>query len=439
MKTYYINDVLERMKPGQEAEVWGWIATKRETRKTVFLDLVDSTGRIQAVASRKSDEGVISSRILPESSVRVTGKLSTGRSGKIELVVTGIILLGPANLSVSPHPRSCFNVFGQESVSQVFSYRHLYIRNEKLSAVLRFRDIFLHVIRSWFRNKRFVEVHCPIITEVALYDEVKTAFPLKFFNWDALLTQCVAFHLESAAHALERVFCVNPSFRAEQSRGRRHLAEYWHVKAELAFADFEDMINLVEEMVCDLVREIEAQAQPELVDLGVRIETRRLTAAPFERMTYEEALARLKKRGIRKTYGGSLSQSDEAALSAEHLSPFWITGIPRSIEPFPYKIDPSDRLVTKTADLVAPEGFGEILGVAEKISDPLELAERMREKGKREDDSRYKWYYDLRQYGSVPHSGFGMGVERAIRWLLRLGHVRDAIAFPRIAGRRPSP
>ena len=437
LKVHYIEDILKGEKIGKNIELFAWIASKREIGKIIFLDLVDSTGKIQALIKAGSTAFTNALKIKPESSVKIKGIVRFRNPDIIEIEIEEIELIGDVLLQIDPRPRSAFNIFDQKYVSTVIKNRHLYLRNEKLMAVLRVRHLFFEIIRDWFRREHFIEFHAPILTELLLYDD-SSSFKLNFFNEEIFLTQCTAYYLESAIHAFERVYCVNPSFRAEKSRGKRHLAEYWHVKAEIAFADLEDIINFVEKMVSYIIERISTEAKKDLVTLGVDLDSIKLTMVPYRRIGYEDALQILNSKGINKRFGKSLSESDETIISEEFDSLFWITGIPRVIEAFPYKIEPEKPRLTKTADLIATEGFGELLGVAEKISRPEELLERMKEKGK-DTDKRYDWYTQLRKFGSVPHSGFGMGVERMVRWLLRLDHVRDAIPFPRLFRHHPNP
>ncbi|PIV19954.1 MAG: hypothetical protein COZ69_04385 [Deltaproteobacteria bacterium CG_4_8_14_3_um_filter_45_9] len=438
MKSYYIKDIFDKMEVGQIVEILGWVASKRNMGKIVFLDLADSTGKIQATVSKGIDSNIFlkARELAPESSVRVEGVVKKLRKSK-EIEVKVIELICDASPHVVPQPRSSFDIFDKKLVDLILTKRHLYLRNERLMAVLKFRHKLIEIFREWFRKEGFIEIHAPILTQLPLYDD-DTLFSLDFFGERIFLTQCVAFYLESAVCAFEKVYNINPSFRAEKSRGKRYLAEFWHIKAEIAFADFNDIIAFTEGMISYVIRRIRAESKDELKILKVDIEESRLTKTPYPRITYDEALNSLKAMNTIKEWGKSLSDMDVSSLSKAFDTPFWVTGNPRRIEAFPYKIDPSNTQLTKTADLIATEGFGELLGVAEKIWQRNELLERMKEKGK-DSDERYRWYLELRQFGSIPHSGFGMGIERLIRWLLRLGHVRDAIPFPRLFRRHPNP
>ncbi|MEM2615043.1 MAG: asparagine--tRNA ligase [Nitrososphaerota archaeon] len=437
MKTHYIKDILRNASEGKDVEILGWIASKRDLGKIIFLDLVDSTGKIQCIINSNSDAFLKAKRVAIESSVKVKGSLRI-RKDAVELETKDIQIIGDVFIRVVPSPRTRFDLFKPNFTDQILSKRHIYIRNERMSAIFKFEHKFCKIIREWLNNEGFIEVFPPMLTEVLLYEEDNTpAFKVDFFGREVFLTQCTAFYLESAIYAFEKVYAIAPAFRAQKSRSKRHSAEFWQLKVEIAFADLEDIMNFVEKMISSVIRQVVSEGKEELEILGVQLDVDKLTRIPYPRITYFEALERLREFGINKEFGKSLGDKDERILSKEFDSPFWITGLPRNVEPFPYSVDPSNPKVTKTADLIATEGFGELLGVAEKIWQVEELIERMKEKGK--DDERYSWYLELRKIGSVPHSGLGLGIERFVRWLLKLRHVRDSTLFPRLYGRRPNP
>ncbi|PIV12614.1 MAG: hypothetical protein COS47_01685 [Candidatus Nealsonbacteria bacterium CG03_land_8_20_14_0_80_36_12] len=442
MKEIYVQDIKDKIALGTSVTLFGWTKNKRDHGSIIFIDVCDSTGSIQAIVDKGKVANEIyglAKNIVLESSIRVVGHLQAKNSldkNTRSIEVQTIKIIGEASYDLMPRPRSDFDVFDPLIADHLLRNRHLYIRNDKLAAVLRFRHGFMGILHQWFRTKDFVEITAPILTPLPLYDD-HTALSLSLGEEKIFLTQCVAFYLESALPAFEKVYNIGPSFRGEESRSKRHLMEYWHVKAEIAFADLEDTISCVEIMLRDIISECEEKYENEIKILGVKLPKSTLSL-PYPRISYREAISILKTRGIDFELGKSLSSKEETVLACQFETPFWITNLPRDIEPFPYMIDASDPSTTKTADLIAPGEFGELLGVAEKITDPLELQQRLEEKGK-DSDSRYKWYSELRRYGCVPHSGFGMGVERVIRWLLKLSHVRDAIPFPRIFRRKVYP
>lgn len=461
MKTVYVRDLLRGSKrEGAAVTLPCWVKGRRDLGQLVFLDLCDSTGTIQAIAK---DGHVLdppgSVAVLPqavevateaaalekaysvaktvplESSVEAVGILQQGPKG-FEIHLTSLEIIGKATSEFSPRPRSNIDILDGKLADHLLRNRHLYLRNEKLAAILRFRHLMMGAIHAWFRQKGYVEINAPVLTPVPLYED-GTAMSLDVHDERAFLTQCVGFYLEAAVHAFEKVYNMGPSFRAEETRSKRHLMEYWHIKAELAWVDLDDLMTLVEDLISYVVQ----FSLDECDDIVKTLETKLCVhgmATPFPRISYVEAVNRLQQLGMPFEFGTSLGSTEEEALSKQFVSPFWITGIPRKIEPFPYVIDKDDPRVTRTADLIATNGYGELLGVAEKIYDPSELDERMKEK-KKDGDTRYEWVRQMREFGCVPHGGFGMGVERFIRWLLDIPHVRDTIPFPRIFRRKIAP
>lgn len=441
MKELYAID-LWRVQSGTQVDFYGWVKTRRRHLNVIFLDVCDSTGSMQVIVDpvRVGKEVFgTAKRITSESAVRVRGIVTdvAKRQSSREIHADYIELVGAATLDISPRPRSNLDIFDPKLQEQLLSKRYLYLRNEKISAILRYRHVLMGIVHQWFRQHGFVEIHAPILTPTPLYDD-RTAIPLDVEGQHVYLTQCVGFYLEQAVHAFEKVYSIGPSFRAEESRSKRHLMEYWHIKAELAFVDFEEIAATVEAFIHDITREsvIEGAELAKLIGTEICQDGLKI---PFPRIDYCEAVGWLQTQRCKIEVGESLNSEEEALLGNRFgATPFWIVGIPRSIEPFPYVIDPSDPRLTKTADLIASQGFGEILGIAEKIDNLAMLDERLAEKGKI-DDPRYEWLRELRQYGCVPHGGFGMGIERLIRWLLRIPHVRDAIPFHRTFGRRIHP
>lgn len=437
MKELYIKDFWS-MGNNVSVILLGWVKSKRRHGNVVFLDIVDSTGLIQVVANKQNvsaEAFEIFKKVNSEAAVEITGRLSIN-NGSMEINAKSIEVIGDAVKQFSPKPRSDFDIFNPSLADHLLRNRHAYIRNPKIMAILRFRHILMSYMREWFNKNGFIEINAPILTPIPLYED-GSAMGIKVHNEDVFLTQCVGYYLEAAVHAFERVYNMGPSFRGEESRSKRHLMEYWHIKAELAFGNREDIINLVESIIGYLTQKCHEDGQEIFKALGVEMCLDGLKT-PYARISYEDAIYHLKKEGIDIEYGKSLGSSEEELLSKLYDGPFWVVGIPRCIEPFPYCIDPNDDRVTMVADLIASNGYGELLGVAEKIHDFDMLSERMKEKGKMQ-DARYEWIREVHQMGCVPHIAFGMGVERLIRWLLNIAHVRDAMPFPRIFRRRIYP
>jgi len=440
MKKVYAVDLLNRTSSDTQVELCGWVKTRRRHTHTVFLDVCDSTGTVQSVVDEINKELFELARcISQETAVKVVGILvETGRPNPPkEIRVREIEIIGSTTINVSPYPRSDIDIQDPKLQEQLLNKRHFYLRNEKIAAILKFRHTLTRIVHQWFHDNGFIEIHAPVLTPTPLYDD-RTPIALQVHGQNVYLTQCVGFYLEAAVHAFEKIYNIGPSFRAEESRSKRHLMEYWHIKAELAFVDFEDMVATVEQFIRDVsersIREGSELARiigTEMCEDGLKI--------PFPRIDYSEAVDWLKAKGSDMEFGKSLGSDDESLLNSRFgNTPFWVVGIPRSIEPFPYVINSVDPRRTKTADLIASRGFGELLGIAEKIHALPMLDERLAEKGKA-GDTRYEWLRELRQYGCVPHGGFGMGLERFIRWLLRIPHVRDTIPFHRAFGRRIDP
>lgn len=437
MKDTYVRDLHTRF-PGCEVTLLGWIRAKRHQGKVIFLDLCDSTGTIQAVVEEQR-VGQIQFNLIKgmpnESAIAVDGIVNVQDTQR-EVNVRRVYLVGGVGKPVYPNPRGDIDIFDEKLTDQLQSCRHLYLRNPKIMAIIRFRDTVMSHTRQWFHENQFTAIDAPVLTPVPLYED-KSAISVTVHGENVFLTQCVGYYLEAAVHAFERVYNMGPSFRNEESRSKRHLLEYWHIKAEVAWANLDDIIGLVESLMkyvlehgqLELERTAEIIGRPACFD-GLQI--------PFQRITYEEALHIITKKGRQAEFGKSLCSDDEEALSEFIGKPFWVSGIPRSVEPFPYVIDPTDSRITRVADLIASNGYGELLGTAEKIHDIAMLEERMREKNKHA-DYRYEFVRDVHQVGCVPHAAFGMGVERLIRWLLNIPHVRDAIPFPRVFRRKISP
>jgi asparaginyl-tRNA synthetase len=439
MKNVFVSNLLGMSPVGQSVELYGWLINRRMNGKVTFLDVGDSTGHIQAViesgrlSSAESEEAI---KVSCESGIRVVGELCKGKQGRNEIRATAFETIGRATLGLTPQPRRSFDIFDPRWNSQMLDYRHIYLRNPKVMAILRFRSILMSVVREWFEANGFLEFDAPILTPAPLYDG-RTAMPINVHGQDLYLSQCAGFYLEAAAHAFERVYNMGPSFRGEESRSKRHLMEYWHIKAELAWGDREDIMKVVEDILGYTIRECQKRAEDILRVLETDVCLDGLKV-PFPRISYEEAVKHLITHGYSAKFGEALSTAEEEELSKMFDAPFWIVGIPRSVEPFPYVIDKDDPRITRVADLIASRGCGELLGVAEKIYDPGMLDERLKEKGKL-DDARYDFVKDVHAAGCVPHIAFGMGLERLVRWLLGVEHVREAIPFPRVVRRRIHP
>lgn len=440
MKKLYISDLFLMVGDKIEVSLFGWVCAKRKQGKVLFLDMCDSTGKIQVTVteSNTTSEGFqLAKRIQIEAGIAIEGTLTLTSKGQKEILVRSIVLVGDVTKDVSPHPRGVIDIFDESLIPHLLNNRHLYLRNPKVMAILQFRDHLMYHMRQWFYENRFTSIDAPILTPVPLYDD-GTAMSIQVHNEKVFLTQCVGYYLEAAVHAFEKVYNIGPSFRGEEGRSKRHLMEYWHIKAEVAWADLDDIISVVEGIVSYLTVKCQKEMAETLAILGTELCTDGLII-PFPRITYEDAVKVLSDGGMEIEFGKSFGSEEESELSKLFPGrPFWITGIPKSIEPFPYVVDQNDPRITRVADLIASNGYGELLGTAEKISDLGMLDERMKDKNKF-GDPRFEFVRDIHQVGCVPHAAFGMGVERMIRWMLNIPHVRDAIPFPRTFKRKISP
>lgn len=420
------------MVEGQKIELYGWIASIRKLKSDIFFEMEDSTGRIAVQMSRE----LIENPLKPEQSVCVVGVLGKDKIGNPQIKAESYTIIGEVNLKISPSARANFDVFSESNANNVVTNKHLYIRNAKNRDILLARDLVIKAVRSWFAENGYCDVTAPILTPILLYDK-NTGIGVNIKGEEAFLTQCVGFYLESAVHSLERVYNIGPSFRGAESISKRHLMEYWHVKSELAFCSFEEYFDVVESLVAyvtDYVKnngglELAKRMNTDFCDDGLKI--------PFHRVEYKDAIRILNENGIHLEYGKSLNDISEKFLASYFGGPFWIVHKPKIIEGFPYKFNSEDPFLTETADLIASEGMGEILGIADKITDINEIRERLEEKGKSYEE--YKWFCDLREYGTVPHCGLGMGLERLIRWLFKMNHVKDVMPFPRRINKRIYP
>jgi asparaginyl-tRNA synthetase len=424
-----IRDILSGSSDSGRVRVKGWLQNKRSSGGIIFLLVRDGSGVIQGTLRKgEVDQAVfdqflsakIESTIELEGSVKPDPRAPGGRevqigSGKVEY---------PA-LEEFPIAKK---FHGPEFL---LDQRHLFVRDEKMRAVLKIRAAILSAVRSWFDSRGYLEVQVPILTSAAV-EGGSTLFEVKYFDERAYLTQSWQLYAEALIAAVGRIYTVAPSFRAEKSRTRRHLTEYWHVEAEAPWCDLDGIIKVEEEMLSHVLEYLVKSCRVELGLFERKIEDLDRVRPPFPRITYDEAVEKISgKSGIK--WGDDLGYEQEKLLTEYFDRPFFVTGYPKKVKAFYHKPDPSRPDVTLSVDMLAPEGYGEITGGGQRIEEYDALVARMREEGL--DPKSYGWYLDLRKYGSVPHSGFGMGLERLVSWVCRLDHIRDAIAFPRLINR----
>ena len=425
MEFKYIEEVLKSECVGLRVCIRGWIYRRSVVGKKAFVRLRDSTGVIQVVvdASRLGEKLVGELKDIGlEASVIACGLVRESKRapGGFEIEADYFTIIG--------YSRD-FPIKGGEGVDYLMDNRHLWIRSPRYSKIFRIKHTVLTAGREYFIKNGYWEVTPPILTASAC-EGGATLFPVDYFGTKAYLSQSAQLYLEALVYVLEKVFSLTPSFRAERSRTRRHLTEYWHLEPEAAWHSMEDMMRVAEELVAYIVGRVLEERRRELEDLGRDINTlKKSLNTPYPRVKYDEAIGILQKKGINVKWGDDLGADEERVLTMEFETPFFLTHFPKSVKSFYMKIDRSRPDVVLGFDLLAPEGYGEIIGGGEREDDYNTLYQRILEQGLNPED--YKWYLDLRRYGSVPHSGFGLGIERAVMWIAGLDHIREAIPFPR--------
>ncbi|MEN2974652.1 MAG: asparagine--tRNA ligase [Candidatus Caldarchaeales archaeon] len=423
LKNFFIKDALSSAD-GSELELIGWVRSKRRHGKLVFLDLRDSTGMIQVAVKRDTANLESFEKALEiglESAVMVRGiiKRDPRAPGGVELHCN--------NLSVISPSLEDFPIRKGVGLRYLLDNRHLHLRSMRVASIMKVRAMLMDIARRWLRENGFIEINCPTFITAAV-EGGATLFKLDYFGKIAYLTQSVQFYQEAAIYGLEKVYSLQPSFRAELSRTRRHLTEFWHLEVEVAHAELNDIMKIIEELVHAMVYGLSKESGDVLRVLGREIKPE-IAEPPYPRLKYAEALQILQSKGVKIDWGDDFGADEERILSKEFEKPFFVTNYPREAKAFYHMPDPTNPSVCLNADLLAPGGYGEIVGGGQRIHDYNLLIERIKENGLNVED--YKWYIDLRRYGSVPHSGFGLGIERMLWWLLELPHIRSACLFPR--------
>jgi len=424
-----VQDVLTGSLDGKEVLIRGWLQNKRSSGGIVFLFIRDGTGVVQCTV-RKGDVDAklfdlfLSTRV--ESSVQIEGEVKPDPRavGGREIVVhSGKV--DSAALEEFPIAKQF------QGPDFLLDKRHLFVRSDKMRAVLKVRAVILSAARSWLDSRGYLEVQVPTLTSAAV-EGGATLFEVKYFDEKAYLTQSWQLYGEALIASVGRAYTVAPSFRAEKSRTRRHVTEFWQLEAEAPWCDLDGIMKVEEELLTCVIERLLEKCKPELSLFGRRLEDLERIKPPFPRITYDTALEMIgKESGIK--WGDDLGYEQEKVLTARFDRPFFVTLYPKKAKAFYHKPDPSNPEVTLSVDLLAPEGYGEITGGGQRIEDYDALIARIREEGL--DPKSYEWYLDLRKFGSVPHSGFGMGLERVVSWVCKLEHIRDAIAFPRLINR----
>ncbi len=413
---------IEDISPGQQVRLRGWVYRQRASKDVAFVVLRDASDRLQCVFKKDSvSEDVfekaaslpIESAVIIEGNVREDERAPTG----LELDASSLEII---------HEAERFPITRDKSEDFLLDVRHLWLRSQKLTSMMKIKHTFFRAAREFLMNQHFYEVQPPLITASAC-EGGSTLFSLDYFGDEAYLSQSGQLYAEALIYALERVFCFAPSFRAEKSRTKRHLMEYWHLEPEMTWYSHEDNIQLQIALLQYVCNQIATYNQKELKFFGRDPHT--LYNVQFDRMTYDDAVKQLQEQGFNVSSGVDFGSNEEYSLTAESPRFLIVERYPLEIKAFYMKTDPQYPHIALCNDVLAPEGYGEIIGGSERETDNRLLIQRLQEEGQDLDD--YEWYLDLRKYGSVPHSGFGMGVERVIRWICDLDHIRDATPFPR--------
>lgn len=416
---------------GQEVTIQGWIANLRSSGKIVFLQIRDgSTGILQTIiaADTVSKTDFETAKIATlESSVEVSGKVmaESRAPGGFEMQAKDIKIIQKSE----EYP------IGKKEHGPEFllDKRHLWLRSQRQVAILQIRDSIIWALREFFRKEGFVMTDTPILTPTSC-EGTTTLFGTEYFGEKAYLSQSGQLYLEALAMALGKVYDFGPTFRAEKSKTRRHLTEFWMLDAEMAYMGLAESMALQEQMVVYVVKKVLQERKKELEILERDIKPlEKVAEGGFIKMTYDEALAELKKLGSDIKWGTDLGNDDETILTQAHDKPIFVSNYPIEIKAFYMKPDPKNPKTALCADLLAPEGYGEVIGGSQRIDDLKLLEQRLKEY--KLPKKAFEWYLDLRRYGSVPHSGFGIGLERTVTWLCGLKHVRESIPFPRLINR----
>ncbi|GAC1537558.1 MAG: asparagine--tRNA ligase [Myxococcales bacterium] len=425
----YIHDIAGH--EGREATLRGWLYAKRSSGKLHFLQVRDGTGVLQCVVSKKdvsAEAFAAAEHAHQEASVEVTGVVAKDPRSPIgfELQTKDLrVLQGDAGYPIQPK---------EHGVGFLMEQRHLWLRSARQRAVLGVRHTIIKAIRDYFDERGFTLVDSPILTPAAC-EGTSTLFEVPYFDLGkAYLTQSGQLYGEAAAMAVGKAYVFGPTFRAEKSKTRRHLTEFWMVEPEVAWLDLDGNMDLAEDFLCEIVRRVLARHEAELKTVLERdVEKLKKVQKPFPRITYTEAVETIRKAGLPISWGDDFGGDEETVLCSAFDRPVMVHRYPAAMKAFYFKKDPRDPKVALGVDVLAPEGFGEIIGGGQREDDYDTLARAIDEaKLPRE---AFSWYLDLRKYGSVPHSGFGLGVERTVAWICGLHHVRETIPFPRMMER----
>ena len=423
---------------GQQVTLRGWLYNLRESGKLLFPQFRDGSGVIQGVVPKNAVTPEVFEAVktlTQESSVIVEGKVRADKraAGGYELDVMNVNVLQRVPES-DPYPITP----KEHGTEFLMEHRHLWVRSQRQASILRVRAEIIKAVRDFFDERGFTLTDPPILTPAAC-EGTSTLFPVDYFDEQAYLTQSGQLYIEATAMALGKVYSFGPTFRAEKSKTRRHLTEFWMVEPEVAYAELDDLMDLAEGLISFIVKRCLERRPADLLAIGRDISKLEKIEAPFPRISYDDAVLSLQEghaKGAleaRFEWGGDLGSPDETYLSAQFDRPVMVHRYPAKVKAFYMEPDPKRPELALCVDVLAPEGYGEIIGGSQRMASHELLVKRIREHGLPEE--AFKWYLDLRKYGSVPHGGFGMGIERAVAWICGLDHVRETIPFPRMLHR----
>jgi asparaginyl-tRNA synthetase len=425
MPHVYIDRIGEHV--GETVTIKGWLHNRRSSGKIHFLVVRDGTGFLQVVMGKNDvpeDTFRAADHLSQESAIVVTGVVREDKRAKggYELTANALEIVSPAvDYPITPK---------EHGVDYLLDRRHLWIRAERQTAILRVRHEIIDAVRDFFNSQGFILADTPIFTPAAC-EGTTTLFPVQYFEDEtAYLTQSGQLYNEANAMALGKVYAFGPTFRAEKSKTRRHLTEFWMVEPEMAYATLDDVITLAEGLITSVVARVLDKRRNELKVLERDTTKLESVKAPFPRLHYDEAAKMLLDKGLPFQVGGDLGGTDETVLSEQFDRPVCVTHYPAAVKAFYMKPDPNQPDRALCVDVLAPEGYGEIIGGGQRLDDYDLLLQRIKEHDLPVE--AFEWYLDLRRYGSVPHSGFGMGIERCVTWICGLEHVRETIPYPRM-------
>ncbi|MCR5662313.1 MAG: asparagine--tRNA ligase [bacterium] len=414
---------------GKSVRLQGWLRKARSSGKIQFLGLRDGTGFIQAVMGKNDvtpEEFEAAKHMGQESSLEVTGLVreEPRAPGGYELTVQSFKLVGDSkDYPITPK---------EHGTDFLMDVRHLWIRSQRQHAILRIRAEIMRAISEWLDNNGFLRLDCPILTPSAC-EGTTTLFEVNYYEQKAYLTQSGQLYNEANAMAFGKVYCFGPTFRAEKSKTRRHLMEFWMVEPEMAFCTLEECMEVQEQMLSHVVASVLKNRMPELKALGRDISKLEKIKAPFARISYDDAVELLRSKGEEFEWGEDFGAPHETIIGENYDTPVFVHRYPCKCKAFYMEPDPNRPEVCLSSDMLAPEGYGEIIGSSQRMSDYDLLLSRIKENKLPEE--AYQWYLDLRRYGSVPHSGFGLGVERTVAWICGIEHIRETIPYPRMLTR----